>query len=65
MIDELDFKRTEPIVRVNAVSSNLTAEDLNVTLSGKILPSTVMLPKVEAPQDLSIVRAQDVCNFRS
>ena len=56
MLDTLQFGRTEPAVRFNAVSSGMAEEDIKVTLSAKKLPPTVMLPKVESPTDLEWVR---------
>ena len=47
MLDNLDFGRTEPIVRINSVDSGLAEEDLNVTLQADRVPPTMMVPKVE------------------
>ncbi len=47
MLDQLQFGRAEPVVRVNSVGSGLAEEDLRVTLSAKTLPKSLMLPKVE------------------
>jgi len=52
MLDNLNFGRTEPTVRVNSVSSGLVEDDLNITLSAENLPPTIMLPKVEYPTEL-------------
>ena len=56
MLDVLDFGDSEVTVRVNSMSSGLTAEDLEVTLGAKTLPPTLMLPKVETPQELEQVQ---------
>jgi len=55
MLDQLDFGRTEPIVRVNSVSSGLAEEDLNVILQANSLPQTIMLPKVDFTEELDWV----------
>lgn len=55
MLSEINFGRTEAAVRVNSVSSGLAEEDLRVVMSAPKLPSTLMLPKVESPQELDWV----------
>lgn len=45
--EEYDFGRSEYAVRINAVESGLAEEDMRVILSGKRLPDTLMIPKVE------------------
>ena len=39
-------------VRINAMQSGLAEEDLQVILSGDILPKTIYLPKVDSKKDL-------------
>lgn len=56
MLDTLDFGFTECVVRVNAVTSGLMEEDLEVVLSAQKLPETLMFPKVNSPQELVTVR---------
>ncbi|ESO04931.1 hypothetical protein HELRODRAFT_185528 [Helobdella robusta] len=51
-LDTLHFGRTEPIVRINSVSSGLGKEDLQVVLSASNLPPTLMLPKVEMASNI-------------
>ena len=55
MLSEVDFGRTEAAVRVNSVSSGLAEEDLRVVMAAPRLPATIMLPKVESPQELDWV----------
>lgn len=55
MLDKLDFGQTECVVRVNAVSSGLMDEDLKVVLQAKRLPETIMVPKVNSPQELAAI----------
>ncbi|XP_069746607.1 citramalyl-CoA lyase, mitochondrial isoform X1 [Narcine bancroftii] len=43
---------TELCVRINSVSSGLAELDMEVILSSKDLPSTLMLPKVESTEDI-------------
>lgn len=60
VLDEVSFGRTEPMVRVNAVTSDLIDEDLKVTLSAKNLPPTLLLPKVDDPSHIQLV-SQFLC----
>ena len=55
MLDKVDFGRTECVVRVNAASSGLMEEDLRVVLQAKRMPSTIMLPKVNRPEEIDQV----------
>ena len=55
MLDELEFGRTEPIVRVNSVDSGLAKDDINTVMQAKSLPPTWMLPKVNDPLDIQWV----------
>lgn len=64
ILDTLTKLSTEPnaslherlSVRVNSVSSGLAEEDLNVILSGPVLPQTILLPKVDSKSDIDNVR---------
>ncbi|KAI7808496.1 citrate lyase subunit beta-like protein [Triplophysa rosa] len=47
MLAELDLGRTEKCVRVNSASSGLAEADLDVILQAEVLPTALMLPKVE------------------
>ncbi len=47
MLAELDLGRTEKCVRVNSVSSGLAEADMEVILQADVLPTALMLPKVE------------------
>uniref|UniRef100_A0A9J8CDA0 Citramalyl-CoA lyase, mitochondrial n=1 Tax=Cyprinus carpio carpio TaxID=630221 RepID=A0A9J8CDA0_CYPCA len=47
MLAELDLGRTEKCVRVNSVSSDLAEADMEVILQADLLPTALMLPKVE------------------
>ncbi|XP_060072176.1 citramalyl-CoA lyase, mitochondrial-like [Ylistrum balloti] len=51
-LDELDFGRTECVVRVNSVDSGLMEEDLKVIFRAESMPQTIMLPKVNRPQEI-------------
>ncbi len=59
MLDELNFGRAEPCVRVNSVDSGLVEEDLKVTLSAERLPQALMLPKVENEEHISWASTRD------
>ncbi|KTG47876.1 hypothetical protein cypCar_00027538, partial [Cyprinus carpio] len=47
MLAELDLGHTEKCVRVNSVSSGLAEADMEVILQADVLPTALMLPKVE------------------
>lgn len=48
-IDECDFGRSERIVRVNPIGSDLEEDDLAALTSAPRLPDAVVLPKTESP----------------
>ncbi|XP_019646560.1 PREDICTED: citrate lyase subunit beta-like protein, mitochondrial [Branchiostoma belcheri] len=52
MLDEVDFGRTECVVRVNSVDSELADDDLLAILQANNLPSGIMLPKVDSVEEL-------------
>jgi len=47
---QLDFGRSERIVRVNALSTGLLADDLTMTFPGR--PDSYMIPKVETAHEI-------------
>ncbi|KAG1959699.1 CoA ester lyase [Pimephales promelas] len=47
MLADLDLGRTEKCVRLNSVSSGLAEADMEVILQADVLPTALMLPKVE------------------
>ncbi|XP_053563788.1 citramalyl-CoA lyase, mitochondrial [Bombina bombina] len=51
-LEEHDLGTTEKCVRINSVSSNLAEDDLEVILQSKVLPSCLMLPKVETADEV-------------
>uniref|UniRef100_A0A4X2LGZ7 Citramalyl-CoA lyase n=1 Tax=Vombatus ursinus TaxID=29139 RepID=A0A4X2LGZ7_VOMUR len=51
-LEEFDLGSTEKCVRINAVSSGLAEKDLEVLLQSQVLPSSLMLPKVENPEEI-------------
>ena len=53
---ELDFGRSEKLVRLNAVGTGWEAGDLAATIGGR--PHGVVLPKVEGPEALTWLDAQ-------
>jgi len=60
MLDELEFGRTEPIVRVNSVDSGLAKDDVNTVMQANFLPPTWMIPKVDDPLDIQWVSSPDI-----
>jgi len=55
MLDEIQFGRTEPIVRVNSVISGLAEDDIKAVMEAKYLPPTWMIPKVDDPMHIQWV----------
>ncbi|KAM5288638.1 citramalyl-CoA lyase, mitochondrial isoform 2-T2 [Ctenodactylus gundi] len=51
-LEEFDLGPTEKCVRINSVSSGLAEEDLETLLQSQVLPSSLMLPKVESPEEI-------------
>lgn len=54
-LEDFDLGPTEKCVRVNSVSSGLAEEDLEALLQSRVLPSSLMLPKVEGPEEIQWV----------
>ncbi|XP_073899156.1 citramalyl-CoA lyase, mitochondrial isoform X2 [Castor canadensis] len=51
-LEDFDLGPTEKCVRVNSVSSGLAEADLETVLQSRVLPSSLMLPKVESPEEI-------------
>ncbi|KAM5275343.1 citramalyl-CoA lyase, mitochondrial isoform 2-T2 [Hipposideros larvatus] len=51
-LEDFDLGPTEKCVRINSVSSGLAEEDLETLLQSRVLPSSLMLPKVEGPEEI-------------
>ncbi|XP_025064409.1 citramalyl-CoA lyase, mitochondrial isoform X4 [Alligator sinensis] len=51
-LEEFEFGQTEKCIRINSVSSDLAEQDLEVLLQSSILPSSLMLPKVESTEEI-------------
>ncbi|XP_060047806.1 citramalyl-CoA lyase, mitochondrial isoform X2 [Erinaceus europaeus] len=51
-LEGFDLGPTEKCVRINSVSSGLAEEDLAALLQSRVLPSSLMLPKVEGPEEI-------------
>lgn len=54
-LEDFDLGPTEKCVRINSVSSGLAEEDLQALLQSRVLPSSLMLPKVEDPEEIQWV----------
>lgn len=52
-LEECDLGNSEKCVRVNSVTSGLAEEDLEVILQSRVLPSCIMLPKVESAEEIN------------
>ncbi|KAM9319989.1 citramalyl-CoA lyase, mitochondrial [Gastrophryne carolinensis] len=51
-LEEFDLGNSEKCVRINSVTSGLAEEDLAVILHSRVLPSCIMLPKVESAEEI-------------
>ncbi|XP_058041722.1 citramalyl-CoA lyase, mitochondrial isoform X2 [Ahaetulla prasina] len=51
-LENFDFGLTEKCVRINSVSSGLAEEDMKLILKSKILPTSLMLPKVDNVEEI-------------
>ncbi|XP_077014701.1 citramalyl-CoA lyase, mitochondrial isoform X1 [Tamandua tetradactyla] len=51
-LEDFDLGPTEKCVRINSVSSGLAQEDLETLLQSRVLPSSLMLPKVETSEEI-------------
>ncbi|XP_027292826.1 citramalyl-CoA lyase, mitochondrial isoform X1 [Cricetulus griseus] len=51
-LEDFDLGPTEKCVRINSVSSGLAEADLETILQSQVLPSSLMLPKVEGPEEI-------------
>lgn len=60
-LEDFELGRTEKCVRVNSVSSGLAEADLEVLLQASVLPSSLMLPKVEGPEEIQWVSGASLC----
>ncbi|XP_013787805.1 citrate lyase subunit beta-like protein, mitochondrial [Limulus polyphemus] len=48
MLDQVEFGRTECVVRMNSVDSGLASDDMKEVFKAGRLPPTIMFPKVES-----------------
>jgi citrate lyase beta subunit len=55
-LHELDFGRSERLVRINAISSGLEVEDLEAVLAAK--PDGIVLPKVARVDEVHVISAK-------
>ena len=65
MLDELDFGRTDVVVRVNSAASGLAEADMDVALQAERFPDTLMLPKVEKIEHIDWVTDTGLSHFPS
>lgn len=55
-LQTVDFQRTEPVVRINALSTGeLAMRDVDAILSCPVLPKAICIPKVESAADVQFV----------
>ncbi|KXJ27828.1 citramalyl-CoA lyase, mitochondrial [Exaiptasia diaphana] len=52
LLGELEFGHSEVCVRINSVSSGLAEDDLSAIFSSKVLPNTIVIPKVDTLEDM-------------
>uniref|UniRef100_A0A6J0UAZ0 Citramalyl-CoA lyase, mitochondrial isoform X1 n=2 Tax=Pogona vitticeps TaxID=103695 RepID=A0A6J0UAZ0_9SAUR len=51
-LEKFEFGWTEKCVRINSVTSGLAEEDMKVIFESSILPTSLMLPKVESTEEI-------------
>ncbi|XP_077199934.1 citramalyl-CoA lyase, mitochondrial isoform X2 [Paroedura picta] len=51
-LEAFEFGQMEKCVRINSVSSGLAEEDMKVILGSNVLPTSLMLPKVENVEEI-------------
>ncbi|KAK3742988.1 hypothetical protein QZH41_015616 [Actinostola sp. cb2023] len=52
LLNELEFGHSEVCVRINAVTSGFAEGDLTEILTGKVIPKTIVVPKVDTLDDI-------------
>ena len=55
LLGNIELKYGECAVRVNSVDSGLVPDDIEAALTGKILPESLLLPKVESSDHIKWV----------
>uniref|UniRef100_A0A8D2Q1P5 Citramalyl-CoA lyase, mitochondrial n=1 Tax=Varanus komodoensis TaxID=61221 RepID=A0A8D2Q1P5_VARKO len=63
-LEEFDFGQAEKCVRINSVSSGLAEEDMKVILNSNILPTSLMLPKVESVEEIRWFAEKFACHLK-
>ncbi|XP_053160731.1 citramalyl-CoA lyase, mitochondrial isoform X2 [Hemicordylus capensis] len=63
-LEEFEFGQTEKCVRINSVSSSLAEEDIKVILKSSILPTSLMLPKVESVEEIRWFTEKFACHLK-
>nr|XP_005303948.1 citramalyl-CoA lyase, mitochondrial isoform X2 [Chrysemys picta bellii] len=64
-LKEVEFGQTEKCVRINSVSSGLAEQDLEVLLRSSVLPSSLMLPKVENAEEIRWAACEETLSIGS
>ncbi|XP_007437536.2 citramalyl-CoA lyase, mitochondrial-like [Python bivittatus] len=62
-LEKFDFGQTEKCVRINSVSSGLAEEDMKVILKSKVLPTSLMLPKVDSVEEIKWLIEKCACHL--
>ncbi|XP_062982180.1 citramalyl-CoA lyase, mitochondrial isoform X2 [Elgaria multicarinata webbii] len=63
-LEEFEFGQTEKCVRINSVSSGLAEEDMKIILDSNILPTSLMLPKVESVEEIRWFTEKFACHLK-
>lgn len=53
---QLDFGHSEVCVRINSVTSGFAEDDLSAIFNSKVLPNSIVVPKVDTLEDIKWVR---------
>lgn len=51
-LPDLDFGRSESVVRMNSIDTSFAADDLESVLTSKHLPNAIMIPKIESADQI-------------
>ncbi|KAJ6660895.1 hypothetical protein lerEdw1_017052, partial [Lerista edwardsae] len=63
-LEKFAFGHTEKCVRINSVSSGLAEEDIKVILKSNVLPTSLMLPKVETVEEVRWFTEKFACHLK-
>uniref|UniRef100_A0A8D0CAX0 Citramalyl-CoA lyase, mitochondrial n=1 Tax=Salvator merianae TaxID=96440 RepID=A0A8D0CAX0_SALMN len=63
-LEELVFGQTEKCVRINSVPSGFAEEDMKIIFQSNVLPTSLMLPKVESVEEIRWFTEKFACHVK-